>query len=1008
MQNVINSVKGTALGVAEFLTPVLKDNMNLNTRSAACAEEDEDDEEGEAADMEEYEESGLLETDEATLDTSKVVEASKPRADAEGEDAILQTRTYDLYINYDKYYQTPRLWLFGYDEDRQPLTVDQMYEDISQDHVKKTVTIENHPHLPPPAMCSVHPCSGNGTALGNVTSAEDGGVIVVETILILVIAVLVCLGNLVIVVTLYKKPYLLTPSNKFVFSLTLSNLLLSVLVLPFVIASSIRREWIFGVVWCNFTALLYLLISSASMLTLGAIAIDRYYAVLYPMVYPMKITGNRAVVAILYVWLHSLIGCLPPLFGWSTFEFDQFKWTCTAAWHREVGYTAFWITWCSLLPFMAMLVCYGFIFRVARIKARKIHCGTVVITQEESSLQKNDRKNSNTSTSSNGSRKSVVFSANQCKSFITILVVIGAFAVTWGPYMAVISTEALWGKGSVSPSLETLVTWLSFTSAVCHPLIYGLWNKTVRKELLGMCFGDRYYRESFVTRHRTARLFSISNRITGVTLKCRKDVYYAVLYPMVYPMKITGNRAVVAILYVWLHSLIGCLPPLFGWSTFEFDQFKWTCTAAWHRELGYTAFWITWCGLLPFMAMLVCYGFIFRVARIKARKIHCGTVVITQEESSLQKNDRKNSNTSTSSNDSRKSVVYSANQCKSFITILVVIGAFVVTWGPYIAVISTEALWGKGSVSPSLETLVTWLSFSSAVCHPLIYGLWNKTVRKELLGMCFGDRYYRESFVTHNRTSRLFSISNRITDLGLSPHLTAMLAGGGQLIGHSSSTVDTGFSFSQDSDLGLSPHLTAMLAGGGQLIGHSSSTVDTGFSFSQDSDLGLSPHLTAMLAGGGQLIGHSSSTVDTGFSFSQDSATDVMLLDDFTSDGTHHSHHSGWSHKRRSSVTFEDQVEQHSKENSNSSTLEVTAEIHKSLDSYASCLAKAIETDAKLFLFGDEKSILFSVRPVPASLGSTQRGPRYLNGQRLRLESIDEGIVHDGNEEEEDIEEICA
>jgi len=29
---------------------------------------------------------------------------------------ILQTRTYDLNITYDKYYQTPRLWLFGYDE----------------------------------------------------------------------------------------------------------------------------------------------------------------------------------------------------------------------------------------------------------------------------------------------------------------------------------------------------------------------------------------------------------------------------------------------------------------------------------------------------------------------------------------------------------------------------------------------------------------------------------------------------------------------------------------------------------------------------------------------------------------------------------------------------------------------------------------------------------------------------------------------------------------------------
>ena len=29
---------------------------------------------------------------------------------------IIQTRTYDLNITYDKYYQTPRLWLFGYDE----------------------------------------------------------------------------------------------------------------------------------------------------------------------------------------------------------------------------------------------------------------------------------------------------------------------------------------------------------------------------------------------------------------------------------------------------------------------------------------------------------------------------------------------------------------------------------------------------------------------------------------------------------------------------------------------------------------------------------------------------------------------------------------------------------------------------------------------------------------------------------------------------------------------------
>lgn len=113
--------------------------------------------------------------------------------------------------------------------------------------------------------------------LCNLTAAAggSGGVLVPEFIAIVLIAVFVCLGNLVVVVTLYRKSYLLTLSNKFVFSLTLSNFLLSVLVLPFVVTSAVRREWIFGVVWCHFSALLYLLISSASMLTLGVIAIDR-------------------------------------------------------------------------------------------------------------------------------------------------------------------------------------------------------------------------------------------------------------------------------------------------------------------------------------------------------------------------------------------------------------------------------------------------------------------------------------------------------------------------------------------------------------------------------------------------------------------------------------------------------------------------------------------------------------------------------------------------------------
>mmetsp|Transcript_2151 Transcript_2151/g.3487 ORF Transcript_2151/g.3487 Transcript_2151/m.3487 type:complete len:308 (+) Transcript_2151:85-1008(+) len=70
---------------------------------------------------------------------------------------IMLTRTYDLYITYDQYYQVPRTWLVGYDENRQPLTPQQVLEDVSEEHARKTITVDPHPHLSITAA-SIHPC----------------------------------------------------------------------------------------------------------------------------------------------------------------------------------------------------------------------------------------------------------------------------------------------------------------------------------------------------------------------------------------------------------------------------------------------------------------------------------------------------------------------------------------------------------------------------------------------------------------------------------------------------------------------------------------------------------------------------------------------------------------------------------------------------------------------------------------------------------------------------------
>lgn len=96
--------------------------------------------------------------------------------DACASDNILRTRTYDLSITYDKYWQSPRMWLFGYDEGTMPLSQTQIYEDILSDYAKRTVTFEKHPHLDHP-HASIHPCkhpSAMKKIIDNVSKHSSG------------------------------------------------------------------------------------------------------------------------------------------------------------------------------------------------------------------------------------------------------------------------------------------------------------------------------------------------------------------------------------------------------------------------------------------------------------------------------------------------------------------------------------------------------------------------------------------------------------------------------------------------------------------------------------------------------------------------------------------------------------------------------------------------------------------------------------------------------------------
>ena len=87
--------------------------------AAAQAQDAEESDSDDVPDMEDFvvEE----EDDEVVTIHPRGAEGAAGAAGTQEDSKILKTRTYDISVTYDKYYQTPRFWLIGYDESRQLL-----------------------------------------------------------------------------------------------------------------------------------------------------------------------------------------------------------------------------------------------------------------------------------------------------------------------------------------------------------------------------------------------------------------------------------------------------------------------------------------------------------------------------------------------------------------------------------------------------------------------------------------------------------------------------------------------------------------------------------------------------------------------------------------------------------------------------------------------------------------------------------------------------------------------
>lgn len=148
----------------------------------------------------------------------------------------------------------------------------------------------------------------------------------------------------------------------------------------------LQNTWFFGVDWCDIWRSLDVLFSTASILNLCVISLDRYWAITDPFSYPMRMTRNRAVGLIAAVWVCSSAISFPAIVWWRAVRDEPmpaFKCTFT----EHLGYLVFSSTISFYLPLLVMVFTYCRIYRAAVIQTRSLKLGTKQVLMASGELQ---------------------------------------------------------------------------------------------------------------------------------------------------------------------------------------------------------------------------------------------------------------------------------------------------------------------------------------------------------------------------------------------------------------------------------------------------------------------------------------------------------------------------------------------------------------------------------------------------------------------------------------------
>ncbi|XP_043107101.1 trace amine-associated receptor 6-like [Puntigrus tetrazona] len=250
--------------------------------------------------------------------------------------------------------------------------------------------------------------------------------------------------NLLVIISISHFKQLHTPTNLLILSLSVADLIVGLIVIPFMGITFIESCWYFGEIFCSLFLFIAFMVVSASLGNLVFISVDRYIAVSDPLRYTVRVTTDKVVFCIIMNWLCSSIYSFIILYNSMFYPKTQARCygDCSVSFKSEHVITDLIVTFVA--PSFVIMSIYVKIFCIAKYQAKVVNSVTGV-------------------------------SRSQRKAAKTLGIVVIVYFMCWIPYYIVTLIE-----GNESTVEFNVTCWILYMNSCMNPLIYALFYKWFR------------------------------------------------------------------------------------------------------------------------------------------------------------------------------------------------------------------------------------------------------------------------------------------------------------------------------------------------------------------------------------------------------------------------------------------------------------------------------------------------------------------------------------------------